>query len=263
MNITPDDLLSLTLVLYGAGTVVAVISLLMTSGTRAQTTSFAIMVAGFVAHTTFIGTICIRTGRPPLMNLAEIAAFIAWSVLLIELVLYVRVRIYAGALVIYPLVFLLLLVTALVGDPISERAARPPSLFTAHLLLTSLGVAVLFIGLAFSLVAAAHDRSLKSKTRGRLWEWIPSLNVCNAVSYRALATGFVLYTTGLVAGLAWSSGALEIGAKQVGAIFAWVLFAILVQSQFTGFLRTRRTTLALSGAAFVAVIVSIFGIAHV
>jgi ABC-type uncharacterized transport system permease subunit len=263
MNMTPEHLLFLTLLLYGAGTVMAVVSLLMTNGSRAQIASFPIMVAGFVAHTTFIGTICIRTGRPPLMNLAEIAAFIAWAVLLIELVIYVRVRIYAGALVIYPLVLLLLLVTALVGDPISERAATPPSLFTAHLLLTSLGVAVLFVGLAFSFVAAAQDRSLKAKTRGPLWEWIPSLKVCNAVSYRALAIGFVLYTTGLAAGLAWSSGSLEVGAKEVGAILAWIIFAILVQSQFTGFLRTQRTTLALSGAAFVAVIVSIFGIAHV
>jgi ABC-type uncharacterized transport system permease subunit len=263
MNMTSSHLLSTALLLYGAGTVIAAASLLVPTRKRAQVISFAIMVAGFLAHTMFIGTICIRTGRPPLLNLAEIAAFIAWTVLLIELVIYLRLRIYAAALVIYPLVFLLLLVTALVGDPLSERAASPPSLFTAHLLLTSLGVAVLFIGLAFSLIAAAQDRSLKSKTRGPLWEWIPSLSVCNAVSYHALATGFVLYTIGLIAGLAWSSGALAIGAKQIGAVVAWVLFAILVQSQFTGFLQTQRTTLALSGAAFVAVIVSIFGIAHV
>jgi ABC-type uncharacterized transport system permease subunit len=262
MNMTPGHLLSLALLLYGAGTMTAVISLLLASRTRAQVTSFALMLAGFIAHTMFIGTICVRTGRPPLLNLAEIAAFIGWTVLLIELVIYIRLRIYAAALVIYPLVFLLLLVTALVGDPLSQRAAAPPSLFTAHLLLTSLGVAVLFIGLAFSLTAAAQDRSLKSKTRGRLWEWIPSLTVCNAVSYRALAAGFVLYTVGLIAGFAWSSGTLEIGAKHIGAVFAWFLFAFLVQSQFTGFLRTQRTTLALSGAAFVAVIVAIFGVAH-
>ena len=262
MNMRPDQLLALALLLYGTGMVMAVVSVLVPSRAR-QMTSFALMVAGLVAHTWFIGTICMRTGRPPLLNLAEIASFIAWTIILIELLIYVRLRIYAGALVTYPVVFLLLLVTALVGDPLSERAAAPPSLFTAHLLLTALGVAILFIGLAFSLIAAAQDRSLKSKRRGPLWDWIPSLNVCNAVSYRALATGFILYTIGLVAGFAWSSGTFEIGAKQIGAVLAWILFAMLVQSQFTGFLRTRRTTLALSCAAFVAVIVSIFGIAHV
>jgi ABC-type uncharacterized transport system permease subunit len=267
MRLASTDLLYAALSLYGAGTSLVFASLLFARRTRAQHVAFIVMIAGFVAHTMFIGTICVRTGHPPLMNLAEVAAFISWSILLIELAIYARLRIYAAALLVYPLALLLLLITAIVGDPFAQiNASQRSSLFTAHLLMSTIGVAVLFIGLAFSLIAAAQDRSLKSKRRGRLWDWIPSLDVCNAVSYRALAAGFVFYTIGLIAGFAWSfrtsSGSVEFHAKQIGALMAWVLFAILLQSQVTGVLRTRRTTLALSAAAFVAVVVSIFGIAH-
>lgn len=267
MRLASTDLLYAALSLYGVGTSIALCSLLFARRTRAQHVAFIVMIAGFVAHTMFIGTICVRTGHPPLVNLAEVAAFISWSILLLELAIYARLRIYAAALLVYPLVLLLLLITAIVGDPFAPiNASQHSSLFTAHLLLSTLGVAVLFIGLAFSLIAAAQDRSLKSKRRGRLWDWIPSLDVCNAVSYRALAAGFVLYTIGLMAGFAWSfrtsPGSVELHAKQIGAIMAWALFAILLQSQVTGVLRTRRTTLALSAAAFVAVVISIFGIAH-
>ena len=43
------------------------------------------------------------------------------------------------------------------------------------------------MGLAFTTLAYMQDRSLKSKQRGPLWEWIPSLNVCRRLSYRTLA----------------------------------------------------------------------------
>jgi ABC-type uncharacterized transport system permease subunit len=251
--------------LYGAGTSVALGSLLLRGRTRRPQLAFTVMIAGFVAHTAFIGTICVRTGHPPLLNLAEVAAFISWTILLVELAIYARLRIYAAALLVYPLVLLLLLITAFVGDPFARiNASQRSPLFTTHVLMSTLGVAVLFIGLAFSLIAAAQDRSLKSKKRGRLWDWIPSLDVCNGATWRALSTGFVLFTIGLIAGFVWSfrtsSGAFHV--KQIGAAIAWALFAILLQSQVTGVLRTRRTTLALSAAAFVAVVISIFGIAH-
>jgi ABC-type uncharacterized transport system permease subunit len=267
MRLASTDLLYAALSLYGAGTSIALCSLLFARRTRAQHVAFIVMIAGFVAHTAFIGTICVRTGHPPLVNLPEVAAFISWTILLIELVIYARLRIYAAALIVYPLALLLLLITAIVGDPFAQiNASERASLFTTHVLLSTLGVATLFIGLAFSLIAAAEDRSLRSKRRGWLWDWIPSLEICNAVSYRALFAGFVLYTIGLITGFVWSfrtsSGSTDFHAKQIGAVIAWVLFAILLQSQVTGVLHKRRTTLALSAAAFIAVVISIFGIAH-
>ena len=254
--------------LYGIGTSIAIGGMFARSRRAAQDVAFAIMAIGFVAHTMFIGTVCIRTGHPPLLNLGEVASFIAWTVLLIDGVLYVTKRVDATAIVVYPLAFALLLVAAIAGDPFAPAdASHRAPLFTAHVLLSTVGVALLFIGFGFSILATVEHRSLKARTQGRLWESIPSLAVCTWLSDRSLATGLVIYSAGVAAGLFWSmqtnAGLRDWGAKQTGAIVAWALFTLVVQSHFTGILSARRTTLALSAVAFIAVVISIFGIAHV
>jgi ABC-type uncharacterized transport system permease subunit len=157
-------------------------------------------------------------------------------------------------------------VSAVVREPFARlNPALHSSLFTAHLLLSTVGVAALFVGLAFTVLTFMQDRALKQKTRGRLWDWIPSLSVCKMVSYRALAIGFSIYTLGILFGILWSyrTTAVPIGlrAKPVGAVVAWVLFAALLQSFITGSYRARRT-MFISAAAFIATLVAILGIAH-
>jgi ABC-type uncharacterized transport system permease subunit len=182
----------------------------------------------------------------------------------VELALWIRYRVYAASFFVYPLVLLLLTVSAVVGENIKtlEPGLRS-NLFITHLLLSTVGTAALLIGLAFTLLSWAQDRSLRSKTRGRLWDWIPSLEICRLVSHRALAFGFAIYTLGLLAGVLWSYrtnvGLIELRSKQIGAVAAWVLFGILLQMAISGAYRSRRT-IVVSGAAFVAIIVAILGI---
>lgn len=261
MNMTLT--LSLALACYGLGTLMALASLFVPSR-RTQHAGLAFMVLGFVAHTVWIGTICANTGHPPITNLPEAASFIAWMVFVVELVLWIRYRVYAVAFFVYPLVLLLLSISAVVGENLTVLDPEMRSnVFTAHLLLSTVGVAALLIGLVFGLLALLQDRALKKKTRGRLWEWIPSLDVCKTVSYRALAIGFSIYTLGLLAGVFWSyrteGGLVGLRVKQIGAIVAWMLFGALLQSYVADTYRRTRT-LFISAGAFVAIVVAIVGI---
>jgi ABC-type uncharacterized transport system permease subunit len=263
MTFAPTDTLYVALFFYAAGTLAALVSLFVNSK-RLQHTGLMLMIGGFAAHTMWIGTICARTGHPPITNLPEAMSFVAWMVFAVELALWIRYRVYAAVFFVYPLVLLLLTVSAVVGE--SFRVLDPDlrsNVFTAHLLLTTVGVAGLFIGLAFGLLAMLQDRALKNKTRGRLWEWIPSLDVCKNVSYRALAIGFSIYTLGLLAGVVWSyktnAGLGDLRVKQIGAITAWILFAVLLQSYVADTYRRKRT-LFISAGAFVAIVVALLGI---
>ncbi len=265
IHLAPTDSLYLALLFYGAGTVVALASL-FTRDKRPQLAALVLMIAGFVAHTFWIGTICVRTGHPPLTNLPEAASFMGWMVFVVELVLYARYRVYAASFFVYPLVFILLALAAVVGEPFAHLdPGMRSSLFTTHLLLSTVGVAALLIGLAFTVLAYVQDRSLKQKRRGALWDLIPSLNVCKMVSYRALAIGFSIYTLGLIAGVIWSyrttADLMVPNAKEVGAVIAWIFFAVLLQSFISGTYRARRT-MFFSAGAFIATIVAILGIAH-
>ena len=263
MSFEATDTLYVALTCYALGTIAALASLFAPTR-RLQHIGLVLMIGGFAAHTIWIGTICARTGHPPITNLAETTSFIAWTVFAVELALWIRFRVYAAAFFVFPLVLLLLTISAVAGD---DFAVLDPALrsnvFTAHLLLSTVGVAGLMIGVAFGLLAFMQDRALKEKRRGRLWEWIPSLTVCKNVSYRAVAIGFSIYTVGLLAGVVWAyrttAGPLDLRVKQVGAVVAWVLFGLLLQQYVAGAYRSRRTVL-LSATAFAAIVVAMLGI---
>jgi len=263
---SPNVMLYTALAFYAAGTLVALLSLFARER-RMQHTGMALMLAGWVSHTIWIGSICVRTGHPPLTNLPEAASFVAWTVFLAELILYVRYRVHAAAFFVYPLVLMLLAITAVVRDSFAQLAPSLRSnLFVTHITLSTVGVAALLVGLAFTTLAQLQDRSLKSKHRGPLWEWIPSLNVCRTLSYRMLAVGFSIYTLGILTGILWSyrttSELIDFRAKQIGGVIAWVLFAVLLQTYISGGYRGRRTAV-ISACAFVAIVVAILGIHRV
>jgi len=264
MNVL-TNMLYVALAFYAMGTAVALATLL-TASKAAQRAALYLMIAGFAAHTIWIGSICAKTGHPPLTNLPEVTSFIAWSIFAAVLALYIRYRVYAASFFVYPLVLLLLTLTAIVHERFEPLdPALRSNVFTAHLLLSTVGVAGLIIGLAFTFLAYMQDRSLKSKTRGRLWEMIPSLSVCRFVAYRSMAIGFIVYTLGLLSGVLWSyrttAGLMEFRSKQVGAVVAWILFAVILQSYISGSYRVRRVAL-LSAGAFIAIAIAILGIQH-
>lgn len=251
------------LAFYALGTLAALASLFH-GAKRLQHAGMLLMIAGFVSHTIWIGTICAATGHPPITNLPEAVSFVAWVVFAIELGLWLRYRVYAASFFVYPLVLFLLTVSAVVGEKFAvlDPALRS-NLFTTHLLLSTLGVAGLLIGLAFGLLALMQDRMLKTKKVGRMWDWIPSLDVCKRLSFRALAIGFSIYTVGLIAGALWSyrttAGLMHPSSKQIAAVTAWILFGILLQSYISNTYRQKRM-LFVSAGAFIALVVAMLGI---
>src|SRR5712691_6622336 len=164
MTLSPNVTLYAALALYLAGTLVALTSL-FTRERRLQHAGLAFMILGFLSHTVWIGTICVRTHHPPLTNLPETAAFISWTVFLVELVLFIRYRVQAASFFVYPLVLILLTITAVVREPFAHIDRSLHSrIFIAHVLFATVGVAALLLGVAFAYLSYLQDRSLKSKS---------------------------------------------------------------------------------------------------
>ncbi|HVT03689.1 MAG TPA: cytochrome c biogenesis protein CcsA [Thermoanaerobaculia bacterium] len=264
---SPNAPLYIAVVLYACASLVTLISLVRREQIL-QRFSFLVAIGGFIAHTIWIGIICTRTQHPPLTNLPEACAFIAWTLMAIEIGVYLRYRIHAASFFVYPLVVLLLSITAIVREPFAHlEPSLRSNLFLAHLLFTTVGVAGLLIALIFALLYRLQERSIKSKSRGAFYDWIPSLQMCDLLSYRSLAIGFSLYTIGIVTGALWSyrtnAGVLSLlRAKELGALVAWMLFAILLQSYLNGTFRTQKNVI-ISAAAFLSIVVAILGIHRV
>ena len=66
-----------------------------------------------------------------------------------------------------------------------------------------------------------------------------------------------------IAGVLWSyrtnAGFMDLRVKQIGAVTAWILFAVLLQSYISNTYRRPRT-LFISAGAFIAIVVAILGI---
>jgi ABC-type uncharacterized transport system permease subunit len=250
---------------YAIGVVLVLLALVRRKE-RLQKFALGSMIIGFLPHTIWLGSVCVQTHHPPLTNLPEATAFIAWTILLIQIVLSVRFKIQALSFFVYPLVLLMLVGTGLVHEQYRELdASFRSNLFTAHLFLTAVGIAGLVLGVVFTTLSYVQERSIRTKRRGALYDWIPSLQVCDVMSYRSLAIGFSLYTLGLIAGFVWAyrtNAEMGLHTKEAGAIVAWILFAGLLQSYIAGSLRPRRT-LMLSAAAFISIVVAVMGIQHV
>src|SRR5260370_36222942 len=96
MTISPSAMLYLALALYAMGTLVALASL-FTRALQLQHLGLGVVIAGFVSHTVWIGSICVRTGHPPLTNLLEAASFVASTVFTVQLALFVKYPVHAAA----------------------------------------------------------------------------------------------------------------------------------------------------------------------
>lgn len=263
MNLfSPNTYLYVAITLYGVAAAAVMIALIRKSE-RPPAFAFGLALIALVSHTIFIGTICSRTGHPPITNLPEAATFIAWVVMVVQAFLLFRYKVEATSFFVYPLVLLLLTVAAVITDPLSPLPPEDSSrLFIGHILLATVGVAALLLALAFAMLYNLQDRAIKQKRRGIFYDWIPSLKVCDMVSYRSLAIGFVIYTLGILTGILWSYQRPENatpGAKEVGAAIAWVFFALLLHSHRSGSFRTPRT-IVLAMGAFLSILVAIFGI---
>ena len=262
---SPDWFLYITLTLYTLGTASALLAVIRRSPLL-QKPALALMTAGLITHTIWIGSICVRTGHAPITNLPETASFIAWTILVIKLLLHFRYRIQGANFFIYPLVLILLVLSALIGESIEplEPALRS-RVFIGHLLLTNLGVAALLIAGGFTILYLIQEKAVREKRQSALSAWLPSLRACDQISYRALAVGFSIYTAGIFTGFIWSYMTPESntgpGAKEIGAFVAWLMFAALLQSHLSGNYRTRKNLL-IAAVAFASIMVSILGIQH-
>ncbi|HUO83571.1 MAG TPA: hypothetical protein VM534_00520, partial [Thermoanaerobaculia bacterium] len=137
---TSTLLLLAALAFYAAGSAAALVSLLRRSE-RGPRLALWIMSAGFVVHTAYIGTICSRTGHPPLTNLHETVIFLAWLLFGVELILNLRFRVRAAGFFVYPMVLMLLTIGVAVGEhalPLESEFVS--ALFIAHLLLSTVGI---------------------------------------------------------------------------------------------------------------------------
>jgi ABC-type transport system involved in cytochrome c biogenesis permease subunit len=211
-----------------------------------RTGSF-LTVAGFVLHTADLALTLGSERGAALLSGEFYFSLLAWSLLLICLFLWWRLRLGMLGVLAAPLALFLFLSSQAV------TAARMPLPQALSGLFFGLHIGALFLAISLLAMAcgagAAYlylERKIKTKEKLRGFsKSLPALSTCDTVNRWAVTAGFPLYTVGLLSGFIWAkltwNKIFSYDPKEITAIGVWLFFAFLFhQRVFLGW-RGRKT----------------------
>lgn len=211
-------------------------------------------LAGLAFHTAALVSRTVTSGRAPFTNMYESVSFFAWATVVVFVVIDRRFRLPK----IGPYVMLVVLaLVALASSPLMPKDVAPlvPALQSywlwLHVSVTLIGEAFFAVAFVTSILYLTADSEEKKAKM-------------DAVSYRAVAIGFPLFTLGgLVFGMIWAFRAW--GAywswdpKEVWTLITWFVFALYLHTRILmGWKGKRSAIVAIIG--FLSAMFTYFGV---
>lgn len=227
-------LLLVTLAGYAVGVLHVVLHMLTNRRRLAQGAATATL-AGFAVHTAALSQRWTESGRFPLGGLHDSASLLAWVTVLAFLVAYLRTRVDALGLIVYPVAFVLVLVAAFSPAGTNEMGNVSGALLGVHVTLAFIGYAALFVAFAMGVLYLIQERELKSRAPRAYYYMIPSLERCDTISGRSVAVGFGFLTLAIVTGALLNQAAFGRwwlpDPKTLSALAAWGLYVVLITAR--------------------------------
>jgi ABC-type transport system involved in cytochrome c biogenesis permease subunit len=247
--------LLLTLLCYAVGALRALLfAVLRRSGLT--TVSLTATLLGFAFHTAGLSQRWTESGHFPAVGLRDGAAFLAWAIVLVFLLVHVTTRVEAAGLFAFPFTFGLVFVANLTpgterADPVLRSLYLP-----VHLFLAVFGYGALFAAFTMGVLYLFQERELLSRSPGRFYYLIPSLERADTLGWRSVLGGFGFLTLAIMTGFLWNhslQGRYWTGdPKEWAALVAWGIYvAILVARGRGGWGGRRAAWLAIAGFAVV------------
>jgi ABC-type uncharacterized transport system permease subunit len=222
--------------LYSLGLVHAILTLV-----RRREHLFRVALAAFsigaVFHFVSIIEEGLRYNRCPIGNVYETVSMCAFLVVLLYLSIHLRYRLESLSVFIFPLVFVMTLVSTM-ANPVStwSNPLVRSVWLTVHIVLALLGIAALLFTTVASLLYLFQERELKAKKPRKFYYRLPALGTLDDLISKSMGTGFVLTTLAVIAASTWTFIEHKTDWIRQPAIdisfFTWGIYMVLV------FLRT-------------------------
>lgn len=230
---------------------------------------WASLALSFTAHTIWLVARGIEAERWPLVGTEETSAFLSWCLVVSYLVASRWYRATALRAFIFPLILALSTIAAVTPESQSVPAGIDQPLqrilFPVHAGLILLAYSAFFIAFGAGVMYMIQERELRLKRFGAIFFRLPSLDTCDAISSKAMAIGFALFTFGIAAGLGWQrarDGQYWHGDPiEIFSIFTWLIYLFLVQSRINLRWGGRAAAMA-SIVSFMIVIFSLVGVRY-
>ncbi|WP_291323613.1 cytochrome c biogenesis protein CcsA [Desulfonatronospira sp.] len=250
--------------LYLSGAVSFLLGIIY-SRNKIQNISACLTIAGFGLHTVDLA-LKYSLGLGEVLTQSQFyISLLAWTFLLIFILLWWRLKLKFLSLIAAPLA----LVIFTCSLAISPATLPIPGLlqglwFGLHI--GSLFVSIALLAMAFGAgLAYLHlDNKIKTKSRmGNVTRDLPSLNTFDRVNHWAVMVGFPLFTLGTLSGFIWAAFTWKTifswDPKEVFTIAIWFFFAWLFHKRATGGWKGRKPA-KLAILIFILSLISFVGI---
>ena len=227
--------LLITLGCYAAGALHALLHALLRRSVLTKV-SLVTTVLGFAFHTAALAQRWTEAGHFPAVGLHDGAAFLAWAIVLVFLLLQVTTRVDAASLFAYPFVFALLFVANLAAaseraDPVLRSLYLP-----LHVVLAVFGYGALFAAFTMGVLYLFQERELLARSPRRFYYLIPSLERSDTIGGRSVVAGFGFLTLAIITGFLWNhslQGRYWTGdPKQWAALVAWAIYVTILVARW-------------------------------
>ena len=209
------------------------------------------LYVSLASQTGFFITRFTMGGVPLGTNMYESLVFFSWCIIIAYLLFTTRFKIPVAA------AFL----------PDKGIVELPPALksywLPIHVSFSFMGDALFAMAFGSGIMYLIQERQLKRKRPGAFYYRLPSLEVLDAINYRALTIGFPLLTLGIITGSVWAQYAW--GAywswdpKEVWSLITWFIFAALLHTRLTIGWRGRKAAILVI-IGFLAVLFTFLGV---
>ncbi len=210
---------------------------------------------GLIFHFVSLVESFVLSGHFSLASIHNSESILAFLAMVVFFVFFVGYRTVSPGVVIFPIVFILTLASAIGQKPVTLTSPLLRSGWVfVHVVLIFTGYAGLFLSFGASLLYIVQERSLKSKRSAPLMTWLPPLQTIDEICYNSLLFGFPFMTLGLAAGSVLAIdkyGPLFFYDPKILLSFVmWIVYLILLYMRWSSGWRGRRAAL-LATVAFV------------
>jgi cytochrome c-type biogenesis protein CcsB len=219
---------------------------------------------GFTLQTLAILTRYGEAGHTPVTNLYESLSFFAWMIMGLLLLAAWRYNVKVLGVFLCPVALLLMVFSLALPKEIVPLAPALKSFWHPfHVTFAFLGDACFALAFCCGIMYLIQEHQIKSKRLGTLVRRLPSLQVLDDLSYRALAWGFPLLTLGIITGAVWAEYAWGRywgwDPKETWSLITWLLYAALLHQRLTAGWRGRRAAI-MAIVGFLAVLFTFLGV---
>jgi cytochrome c-type biogenesis protein CcsB len=243
-----------------------IFSLIKPENKRAAAFSLQATCVGFICHVAFFLLRWLESGRVPIAGFFEALNFLGMGMILVFLAMEFRFRIAALGSFMLPLVFVMML--PVLAMPVDIKAISPvlrSGWLGVHTSLAVLGDAAFAFACIVSMMYLVQERQLKARRLGAIFHRLPSLDIMDTLSYRALTIGWPLFTLGMITGSIWANTAWGTywswDPKETWSLITWVIYLVLLHLRTIGWRGRKMAYLSIVG--FLFVLVSFFVVSRV